>query len=426
MAVNPWLTSNDLINAVKRRISFPVYQSTFTDQEILNFANDVVKEELLPNILQYHEEFLVVASSVTIEENRSEYPVPNRAIGMKLRDILYADGNTTPALPYGQIFEMTRVNADDKTWFQSISISNQTPFRYYFQNNNIVLIPSITDNPTGLVVMYWHIRPNQLVEETRAFTINGFSKTVTVTNASIIPGDTVTLSIVNGQVSTPTIFEAVLAAPTGNQFLIGATSSATATNLVTAINNAGIDFSATNGNPATNTVKVLFSNRPNTVESSNSAAFLVQTTLGLESLSTVPSNMTSGTYVDLLQTLPGHRIVNYDILLNTASISGTTLNLPEDSVPADFVVGDYVCSRNECIIPFMPPELHSSLVQRTCSRILEAIGDKEGMAISDSKVEKLNRTEGNLIDVRDDGSPQKVLARHSILRYQGFTDRRRY
>jgi len=415
---NPWLSSNDIIEAVKRRISFPVYQSTFEDTDILQFANDVMREEILPNILQYHEEYFVVDSSVELKPNQSKYPIPNRAVGMKLRDIAFGDGNVTDSLPYGNLFETTRVNADDKVWFEGSGLGNGIAYQIYLQGNDVVITPSVDSSPTGLLVFYWFMRPNQLVEETRAFIISAFSKTIVVDNTSLNSGDTITLGVEDNGDITETVLTA------GSSFAIGATSSASATNLATAINAANLGFTASNGTPATNTVTITYSNRNNTIASSDTAALAVQSTLGLVSSSSVPSNITVGSYVDLLQTLPGHKIINYDVLVPTNGASGNTISLGEDDVPTNIIVGDYITSRNECIIPQIPPELQSNLVQRVCSRILEAIGDKEGMAVSDAKIEKLNQTEATLIDDRVNGSPQKILARHSLLRYGSLLNRR--
>ena len=414
MATNPWLTSNDLIEAVKRRISFPVYQSTFEDNDILQFANDVMKEEMLPNVMQYHEEYFVTESTAELKAYQSKYPIPNRAIGMKLRDIAYGDGNVTPSAPYGNLFETTRVSANDKVWFEGLGLANGIPYQIYLQGNDVVITPSVDGSPTGLLIFYWFMRPNQLVEESRAFIISSFSKTIVVDNAFLVNGQTITLGVEDNGVVTNTVLTV------GTDFIIGATSSASATNLAAAINTANIGFSASNGTPATNTVTISYLNRNNTVASSTASSLLVQSTIGLVSASSVPANITAGSYVDLLQTLPGHKTLDYDVLVPINGASGSTISLNEEDVPTNIIIGDYICSRNECIIPQIPPELQSNLVQRVCSRILEAIGDKEGMAVSDAKVEKLDKTEATLIDDRVEGSPQKVVPRHTLLRYGSF------
>lgn len=426
MASNPWFSSNELIAAVKRRISFPVYQSTFTPQEILDFANDAMREEVLANMMQYHQEFFVVSSSMLLETNRSSYPIPNRAVGMKLRDVMFGDNNVTPGNPYGNLYEMTNTNADDKGWFQGASLQADTPFRFYLEGNNVILVPSVNSNPTGMVVFYWFMRPNQLVLEERSFLISGFSKTITIDNTTILAGDTVTLTTVSGSASTDYTFTATVGAPIAFQFQIGATSSQTATNLANAINNASLGFSANNGTPATNLIKVSYLNRLYSLSASNSIGTAIQVTLGLDSLGNVPSNITAGSYIDLLQTLPGHKTLEYDVIVPINGVSGMTVSLNEEDVPDNFVVGDYLCSRNECIIPQIPPELQSGLVERTCARILNSIGDKEGKSSSDIQIQKLDQKEGNLIADRVDGAPMKVGTRHSILRYNSLLNRRRW
>ena len=69
------------------------------------------------------------------------------------------------------------------------------------------------------------IRLEELVEESRAFILSAFSKTIVVNNASLTAGDTVTLGVEDNGDTTNTVLTA------GTSFTIGATSSASATNL---------------------------------------------------------------------------------------------------------------------------------------------------------------------------------------------------
>lgn len=424
----PWLTSSELIATVKRKISFPTYQSTFSDDDVLAFANDEIRDSLLPNILKYHEEFFVTSTSMSLVENQSSYPIPNRAVGMKLRDIFYGDGNLQSGLPYGNLYEMTRINPDDKAWFETAGLANQTPYKFYVEGNNIVLVPGIISVPTGQLVFYWFMRPNQLVDEDRAFIISGFSKNVTITNSSIAAGNTLTINLAqNGATSTVQyVFTAVAGAPAAFQFQIAGTSSATASNLVSAINNANLGITASNGSPATNVIKLAYQGRNSSFSASNTAAMSIQATLGIDSANVIPSNITVGSYIDILQELPGHKTLNYDIIVPNGALSGSNIALAESLVPTTILVGDYIASRNECIIPQIPPELHSSLAERVSARILAAIGDKEGLAVSNQKIQDLDAKEGMLVDDRVNGAPQKILNRNSPLRFQGFRARRRW
>lgn len=407
MAFTPWLTSEKLIEAVKRKISFPVDQNTFSEEDILAFANEEMQISQIPNVMEFHEEYFVTSVGITLEANKSRYPIPNRAIGMKLRDVMYGDGNATLQTPYGNLFEMTMLNPGDKAYFQNTNSSYPGLLKYYLEGNNIVLVPSLSTNATGLLVCYFFLRPNQLVEQDRAAIISGFSKTITVSNASLAPGDTLTIDSQS--------FTAVASGAGANQFEIGATNTQTATNLVSCLNTNGI-VTANNGSPATNVVKVVYETRTFDIEASNTVALVVQSTIGLESTSSIPENITDGSLVDLLQTLPGHKTYKYDVEVPEGGVSGSTLSLNETDVPEDFIVGDYVCSENECIIPQIPPELHTGLAERVCGRILSAIGDREGLQDVNAKIEQINSKEGVLIDNRVDASPKKLFNKRSFMR----------
>ncbi len=92
--------------------------------------------------------------------------------------------------------------------------------------------------------------------------------------------------------------------------------------------------------------------------------------------------------------------------------------------PLSLEVGDYIALAGECFIPQIPTDLHNTLAERTCERILQALGDQAGLAITKAKITEMEQHQGVLIDNRVDGSPQKVLPRHSQLRYNKFSYRR--
>lgn len=428
MAFTPWVTSETLIEEVKRNISFPLSQNTFSDTDVLAFANNEITDELLPNLLQYHEEFFVVTSAMRLELNRNRYPIPNRAVGMKLRDLFYGDGNQAVNLPYGNLYDMTRINPDDKAWFSTTGVTNTQPYKFYLEGNDVVLNSTMTGAVTGYLVFTWYLRPNQLVLSSRSMILNGFSKTLTLTNASIAPGDTITVNAYNSSISTtPYVFTAVAGAPSAFQFQIGGTSTSTATNLTSAINTQITGFTASNGGVSpTNIVKVLYTNRLNSLSVSNALGFVLQTALNLESASAVPANIIAGGKVDLLQTLPGHKTLNYDVVVPTNGVSSSTLTLVDSDVPQTMLSGDYVCSFNECIIPQIPPELHSSLAHRTCGRILAAIGDKEGLATQQEHIDRIEAKESALVDNRVTGAAMKILNRQGLLRNSSSHRRGRF
>src|SRR5271166_1732603 len=130
MAFKPWYTSNDIIESVKRKIAFPVSQNTFTNLDILAFANEEMFISQVPTILQFHEEYFVNYVVTPLLTNLSVYPIPNRATGMKLRDLFWMDQN-------GNLFEMTRIEEHDKAFFQMNPGANQAIHKFYVEGNYV-------------------------------------------------------------------------------------------------------------------------------------------------------------------------------------------------------------------------------------------------------------------------------------------------
>jgi hypothetical protein len=203
MAKLPFYTSNTLIEAVKRNISFPISQVTFDEDDILRFADEEMFLEQVPSILQYHEEYFVYNHNVSLVANVSKYDIPSRAIGMKLRDLFYL---TTG----GQLVEMTRINPDDRSFMQTKGNTFPTPIYYYVENNQVVIVPQVNENVIGSLVFSFYLRPNALVPDERAAVCQSFSKMVTIDNSQLVAGDELDL---NGTVLIA-----------GTDFAIGGTS----------------------------------------------------------------------------------------------------------------------------------------------------------------------------------------------------------
>lgn len=397
--LNPWLDSDSLIAAIKRKISFPIFQTTFSEEDVLAFATEEMMISQVPSVLSVHEEYYTYEVEVPIVTNKKKYSIPERAIGMKLRDVFFKDSN-------GNLFEMTRIAQDDRGFFQRNTGTNQSISKYFLQGNDIVLSYDGVVNNGGSLLFIYFIRPSRLVKNNRAATIDYFTKSVTVNNASIVAGDTVTINGI--------VFTAVAAAPTVFQFLIGPTSVATAENLAGAVVTSGIILSATTGSPSTNVVKLGYEDIETTVSVSNPTGTVLQQTQGIE-FESVPSNIVDGSVIDFLQTRPGHKIKKIDIKLSAGSISANNISFQSSSIPTDIVVGDYICLANECIIPYLPTDLHTALAERTCARILAAIGDQQGLASVNEKIADIEVRQGNILNNRVEGSIVKVRTRNSLI-----------
>jgi hypothetical protein len=446
----PWYTSSQLISAIKRKISFPTSSNTFTDDDLLAFANEEMMISQVPSVLLYHEEFFVASVIYPLRQDTNRYPIPKRAIGMRLRDVFWCD-------PAGNLFEMTRIQADDKAFFQRSIGANQAIHKFYIEGNDIVLTPSPVNSPSGSLVVYYFIRPNQLVTEDRAAIIEGFSTTMVVDNANITAGDTLTIESVNQNiyvqpstpaqggnipfvenefqdanvfanepiVTTTTITAISGGSPTDNEFLIGATSAITATNIVNCLNALGV-IEADNGSPATDTITFTYTNVQTkfTVTETTDDGMVMSSNMSVL-CDDVSSIFTPGELVDFIQTDAGHQTLAIDVTIPSGGASGNTLTFPSYVISPSLVVGDYVCLAQECIIPQIPSDLHNGLAERTCARILAAIGDQTGLQATTGKIQEIDARQGTLLDQRVEGAPQKITGRHGLLRYFKTGVRRR-
>jgi hypothetical protein len=392
----PWLTSDDLVETVKRNISMPVAQVTFSDDDILKFANQEMFGAQVPSILEHHEEYMVYEVQIPLEDDVSEYAIPDRAIGMKIRDLLFVDTN-------GNQFAMVDVGLSNADYYKTNFNNFQNPRNFYIQNDSFHVLPGIQGSTPGHFLLKYYLRPNSLVENDRALICTHFIKEITVDNSDLTAGDTLT---VDGN-------ELVA----GTDFAIGVTSTATAANLATAIA-ALDDFEATSSSA---TVSVTYEDR-NAEFESDSDGLVVSDELGIGGDS-IPEHFETGMICDFLQTKGGHKTYDYDI--EATNVSTDSVFFADSDVPTKFIVGDYICEENECIIPQIPSDLHNLLCERTCARILEALGDREGLAATNNKIAELEQRQATMIDNRMEGSPKKVFNRYSSLRAGKFRGYRR-
>lgn len=416
----PWMTTDDLISAVKRKISFPISQNTFSEEDIIQFANEEMFIAQVPSVLQYHEEYFVYRVQTPLVSNISRYSIPNRAIGMKLRDLMWSDSS-------GNYFEMTRINSDDKAFFQRNIGANQAIHKFYLEGNDVVLTPSVVGGPTGALNFFIYLRPNQLVSNSRARIIESFKRTISVPSGNVVSGDLLTL-VVGYQTPSPTSYNLVA----GTSYAIGATPAITATNLaaaITALGITGVTASASGSDVVVTFLDI-------TLQITEDGSLQISSQIGFEFDSELSSIFSVGSKIDLLQTLPGHRTYIFDVVLQAISGSIGYFNYSDLLVYLstgfgftpqiiNIQVGDYMCLANESIIPQIPPDLHNVLAERTAARILAAIGDQAGLAITNQKIAEMENRQGNLLDQRSEGTPQKITARNSLLRYGKMGVRRR-
>ena len=140
-----------------------------------------------------------------------------------------------------------------------------------------------------------------------------------------------------------------------------------------------------------------------------------------------PAHFTSSLEYDFVQGESPNNIIGFDRCV--VSVNATTKTLifcncclttidlfsvtPQQLT---FAVGDHILQKEETIVPQLPTELHPIIAQRTAIKMLEALGDTEGMRNAQQELERMEYNAMTLIDNRVEGAPQKITNRHSILK----------
>lgn len=178
------MRTDEFLNLVKASASIPTGQTTFTDAEILAFATDEIRNEIIPLILGSMEEYLVVSTDTALVSGKSKYSIPPRAIGKKLRELQLVDVN-------GNVKNLSRIELENTPSYSG-NITGE-PTGFLLKGNNIILYPTPSQSSNSLRISYYR-RPNSLVEVSQASYIAGIDTDTntlvlsSVSNSSIVAG----------------------------------------------------------------------------------------------------------------------------------------------------------------------------------------------------------------------------------------------
>lgn len=171
--------------------------------------------------------------------------------------------------------------------------------------------------------------------------------------------------------------------------------------------------------------------RPNELVADSRGATITNIAVGacttVFTLNTFPTHFSTITDFDFIQGESPNKIIAFDRVV--CSICATALTITFDNCQLKtidlfsitpqaltFKVGDFIMQVEETVVPQLPAELQPILAQRTAVKMLEALGDTEGMRNAQQELERMEYNAMTLIDNRAEGSPQKITNRHSILK----------
>lgn len=297
-----YMDADELLASIKLRGAVPLAQISFQDSDLLNFASEEIDLKIVPSILAVREEFYVTTETIPLVTGQSNYKIPYRAIGGRVRFVYFqgSDGSLQP---------LAQVAMERLTEYEASNFAQQNS-GFFLQNDELIILPPITGTTSGSLVVKYYMKPNKIVETSRGARVTQIS---------------------------------------GNAI---------------------------------------------TVDS-------------------VPTNITPGSEVDFIQSLPNHRTKGYDVLVSTVPNSSTITFA--SGVPTDLSVGDYICSAGETVIPQVPSELQVMVAQAVICRVLEAIGDTQGLSNATAKLQEMEAKLLTLIDSRVEAPGRKAVNTNTFI-----------
>lgn len=430
-----YYTTDSLIRNVAMRCSLPITQNTFLERDFLEFANEEMDLGIVPLILSFHQDYLMVPDMVVLNSNQSRYPIPSRAIGNKLRDVFYVDNS-------GTSYELTRISVEDIPYFQYGSMGAITnPLRaFYMEGNELVLLPnSDYDVPQGHLRFHYYRRPNQMVSESRTakitsvdfnkgilkidqipdafssdslFDITSSKSPFNLLAVDLVPSDFPTTTNLTFTFGTPKIMTNTVPAKasiaTGSYMFF--TDS---TNVVPVTYAFWMDLTGSDTQP------VIAGQSPVFVRVDLSAAVTasdVAAAIAIEIDANISAVLLTSVLADVITVQGAGQSLCVGDNFNIGIFGQiTTVQLGTNYMPTLIRKGDIYALAEETIIPQIPVELQSMLSQRVAIRCLESLGDAAGLQAAVLKLQEMESKSGSILQDRVEGAAQKVTNRHSFL-----------
>lgn len=177
----------------------------------------------------------------------------------------------------------------------------------------------------------------------------------------------------------------------------------------------------------TGSLALLYYLKPNKLVKENRVGIItnIDRTTGVITLNSLPTQMTPNHEIDMIQGSAGYRMLNFDVNVISIDTVSKTITVDVNSIPSSLVIGDHIASAGECMIPQIPNEMVSMLLDLATAKCLAALNDDEGLAKVEKRISAAEKKSAMLIDNRTEGNPRKLSNHNSILR-SGRSFRRRF
>lgn len=382
------LDSSKLISSIRRRAFIPRSQETFSNDDFLEMATEEINLGLMDAVMSVRGDYLVYYTDVPMVADQTDYAIPNRSHGNKLRDASIVDENGKT------LYELTQISLEEKIDFErDYTYQNRTNF--YMQNDSLVLNEDMI-KVGEFVRMWFYMRPNKLVQNSRAGIISQVPTKITEVDA--------------------------ISPKTGTITAISAASSAIITSTAHGLSTSGkVIISGSNSTPSidgTYEISVIDANSFSIPFTTTIAGTTGTWVKGLDvyviTVPTFPTHFTSAIKYDIIGAESPNKINYFNIRANSVNLTLKTISIVASDASA-FTLGDYITKAEETIVPNIPTELHPIVAQRVAVACLEAMGDEQNKQSAERKLAQMEKSALKIISNRVEGAPKKIKNRHGPL-----------
>jgi hypothetical protein len=161
------------------------------------------------------------------------------------------------------------------------------------------------------------------------------------------------------------------------------------------------------------TLTLKYEIQPSNLVPTTSAGLItaINTVSNYVTISSVPDTFTVNTLADFIAGKNSNSIIDLDKAIT--NVSGT--NIYFDSLPSTLAVGDYIALAGQSPVIQLPREMHQVLAQAVECRLLEALGDSEGLQASSAKLQEKITAMLSLLAPRQKGSQLKIVQSNGLL-----------
>lgn len=158
--------------------------------------------------------------------------------------------------------------------------------------------------------------------------------------------------------------------------------------------------------------------RPNSFVLADRAGVIqsIDRNTGVITLESFPNSFANSPQIDFVKHQSPNIILDFDKTPTSVDSNTRTVTFTTTDIPENLQVGDYLNVAQETVVPQLPVELHAILAQRVAVAALESLGDQEGLAAAQRRLEMMEKSSNTIIDNRVEGAPEKINNRHGTLR----------